>query len=62
MQPKDDPIVREVRHTRDSHAAAHDYDLARIVADLRKQEQASSTTVVSLKPRKPVPLPRASGV
>jgi len=62
MQPKDDEIIEEVRHIRDTHAAAHDYDLARIVADLREQEQTSGAAVVSLKPKKPVSLPRASGV
>ena len=61
MQPKDDEIVEEVRRIRDEHAAAHDYDLAQIIADLRAEEGASDATVVTLKPKKPVPLPRASG-
>ncbi len=51
MQPKDDEIVEEVRRIRDEHAAAHEYDLVRIVADLREQERASDAAVVTLKPR-----------
>jgi len=62
MRPKDDEIVEEVRRIRDEHAAAHGYDLASIVADLCEQERASDAPVVTLKPKKPEPLPRASGV
>ena len=36
--PTDDPIVAEVRATREALAAALNYDLARIVADLRQIE------------------------
>jgi len=61
MQPKDDEIVEEVRRVRDEHAAALNYDLARIVADLREAERASEAPIVSLQPKKPVPLSRASG-
>jgi hypothetical protein len=62
MPPNDDEIVAEVRRVREEHAAAHDYDLARILADLRKQERASDVPLVSLPPKKPVPLPHASGI
>jgi len=62
MQPIDDEIVEEVRRIRDEHAAAHGYDLASIVADLREQERTSGAVVVTLQPKKPEPLPRASGV
>ena len=61
MPTKDDEIVKEVRRIRDNHAAAYDYDLARIVKGLREQEQASNGTFVTLEPKKPMPLPRASG-
>jgi hypothetical protein len=36
----DDPIVAEVRATREALAAAFNYDLARIVEDLRQIEAA----------------------
>ena len=38
--PTDDPIVAEVRATREALAATLNYDLARIVADLREVEVA----------------------
>ncbi len=35
---KNDPIVQQVRDTKDQLAAAFDYDVARIFADLRSRE------------------------
>lgn len=51
MKPKDDEIVEEIRRIREEHAAAHGYDLARIVADLRTQERSSGAAVVTLEPK-----------
>ncbi len=38
MRITDDPIVAEVRATREALAAASNYDLARIIEDLRQVE------------------------
>jgi hypothetical protein len=35
---RDDPIIEEVRRVREEHAKKFDYDLQRIVADLKKSE------------------------
>jgi hypothetical protein len=53
MQGRDDEIVDEVRRVRAEHAAARDYDLARIIADLREEEGASNATVVTLERKIP---------
>lgn len=49
-----DPIVEEVRKVREEHAAKFNYDLERILKDLKEQEQASGLKVVSLPPKRPV--------
>ena len=52
----DDPIVAEVRATREALAAALNYDLARIVEDLRQVEaveQARGRQIIA--PPNPVP-------
>lgn len=46
---KDDPIVEEVRKIRDEHAARFEYDLERIFADLKRQEQESGLSYVRLE-------------
>ena len=46
-----DEIIEEVRGVRLAHAAAFGFDVARIVADLRKKDTASSDGVVSLPPK-----------
>lgn len=51
----DDPIVAEVRATREALAATFNYDLARIVADLRQveaMERARGRQIVA--PQNPV--------
>ena len=48
-----DPIVEEVRRVREDHAAKYGYDLDAICEALRKEQQASGRTVVSLPPKKP---------
>jgi hypothetical protein len=48
---KRDPIVDEVRKTRESHAAKFKYDLSAICADLKKKEKDSGHPVVSRQPK-----------
>lgn len=48
---KPDPIVDEVRKTREAHAAQFNYDLVAICGDLRKKEKQSGHPVVSRQPR-----------
>lgn len=53
-----DPIVEEVRKTRDEHAKKFNYDLQAIVADLKKQQKVSKHKFVTLPPKKPTVLPK----
>ena len=46
-----DEIVEDVRAVRRAHAAAFGFDVARIVADLRKKDAASGERLVSLPPK-----------
>jgi hypothetical protein len=46
-----DEIVEDIRAVRRAHAAAFGFDLARIVADLRKKDTASGDRLVSLPPK-----------
>jgi len=55
---RNDPIVEEVRHARDRHAARFNYDLKAIAADLRKQEKKAHRKFVRLMPKKPVVFPK----
>ncbi len=55
-----DEIVEEVRRAREAHAAAHGYDLRLIYDDLKRKEQASGRTVVTLPPKPAKPIRRAS--
>lgn len=48
---KPDPIVDEVRKTRESHAAKFKYDLAAICADLKKKEKDAGHPLVSRQPK-----------
>ncbi|MHB8777055.1 MAG: hypothetical protein ACYC6R_04730 [Anaerolineales bacterium] len=54
-----DPIVEEVRKARDEHAKKFNYDLQAIVADLKKQQNASKHKFVMLPPKKTTVLPKA---
>lgn len=54
----EDPIVKEVRDAREAYAAQFNYDLAAIVQDLKRQEQASGRTFVRFSPRPARPLLR----
>lgn len=49
----DDPIVAEVRATRDKHAAQFGYDLDAIFRDIREKQKASGREYVTFPPRKP---------
>ena len=46
-----DEIVEDIRAVRRAHAAAFGFDVARIVADLRKKDAASGDRLVSLPPK-----------
>ncbi len=48
---KSDPIVDEVRKTREAHAAQFNYDLLAICRDLKQKEQQSNHPIVSRQPR-----------
>ncbi len=56
----EDEIVEEIRRRREAHAASFDYDLKRISADLRREEEQSNARVVVRAPRKPEPHPKRS--
>jgi hypothetical protein len=45
----EDPIVAEVRRTREELAAAFDFDVKAIFADLRKRQTALGPRLVRLK-------------
>ena len=51
----DDPIMAEVRATRDRLAARFDYDLEAIFRHLREQEARSGLTYVPCPPRPAAP-------
>jgi hypothetical protein len=55
-----DEIVEEVRRAREAHAAAHGHDLRRIFQDLRRKQDASGKKTVTLQPRSPRILRRAT--
>jgi hypothetical protein len=42
-----DPIVDEVRHVRDAHAARFNYDLDAIFQDIKRREKESGLVFVS---------------
>ena len=54
----DDPIVLEIRKMRDEHATRFSFNLQAIADDLRKQQENSGRTFVSLQPKKPTSLPK----
>jgi hypothetical protein len=53
-----DPIVEEVRRSRDAHASRFNYDLHAICDDLRKKEKSCGHPVVTLPPK---PLLKTTG-
>jgi hypothetical protein len=56
MNPKDDPIVAEVRKARQEHAERLDYELPAIFAALKQQEQQNPSPK-ALFPPKRIPIP-----
>lgn len=57
-----DEIVEETRKAREEYAAKFGYDIAAIVADVKKNERLGERPVVSLSPKQPpfAPLAKAS--
>jgi hypothetical protein len=54
----DDPIIDEIRRIRHNHAAAHGFDLDRIIEDLKRREAMQGIKTVTLPPRpadRPIP-------
>ena len=51
--PLDDPIVEEVRKRGMEYAAQFDYDLDKMVLDLRRRQQARGKKVVSFSRENP---------
>jgi hypothetical protein len=56
----DDEIVEQTRAVRAAHAAEFAYDLKRIFADLRKQQEQSGREVVTLPAKPPAANRRAA--
>jgi hypothetical protein len=56
-----DEIVEEVREARRAHAAAHGHELRRIFEDLKRKQDASGRSVVTLQPRPARMIQRTSG-
>lgn len=52
---KPDPVVEEVRAAREAYAASFNYDLAAMVADLRRRQAQEGRRVVSRPPKPPRP-------
>jgi hypothetical protein len=48
-----DEIVEEVRTAKEAYAARFDYDLKRMVEDLKKHEEQNPAPRANLKPLKP---------
>ena len=59
---KNDPIVEEIHKGRREHAAKFDFDLDKIVADLKSREGKDGHPIAELKPRriKMIPVPETS--
>jgi len=51
----DDPIVAEIRKTRDEHARRFGYDLPAICKNIREHQKHCAHRVVHLRPTKTAP-------
>jgi hypothetical protein len=51
-----DSLVDEVRVIREAYAARFDYDLAAICRDLREQAKLCGRTLISLPPKRYIPV------
>ncbi len=49
---QEDPIVEEIRQTREAHSRQFNYDLKAIYQDLKEQEKTSNRQFVSYTPKK----------
>jgi hypothetical protein len=49
-----DPVVEEVRATRQRHSARFNHDLNAIVADIRERQQHMDRPIVSLPQKRPM--------
>jgi hypothetical protein len=58
---KNDPIVQQVRDTKDQLAAAFDYDVARIFADLRSREKLVGDRLKDRRKRSNKPMHPSGG-
>jgi hypothetical protein len=56
-----DPVVEEVRAIRDAYAARFNYDIEAMCRDLREEEARSGREVVSLPPKRIVPVEKEPG-
>ncbi len=54
MTNSTDPIIEEIRKTREAHAASFDYDVKRITRDFQEQEKQSNRKIVSPPPKPPL--------
>jgi hypothetical protein len=51
--PLRDPVVEEIDKIREDLAARHNYDLAEIVRELRRQQEQSGREYITFPPRQP---------
>ena len=51
LEPRKDPIVKEVRKAREAHAKKFNHDLDAIIRDLKRHELEGGREVVSLSPK-----------
>jgi hypothetical protein len=52
MTTENDPIIQEIRESRDRHAREHGNDLRKIYDDLKNRQASAGRTVVSRSPKK----------
>lgn len=55
-----DPIVEEVRKTRDEYAKQFNYNLDAICQDLQKKQEQPSKNIVSFPPKRPRPVDKSA--
>jgi hypothetical protein len=56
-----DPIVDEVRRIREEYAKRFNYDVRAICRDLKEKQEMSGRRLVSLRPRRPLPVSVVKG-
>ena len=55
-----DPIIEDLHKLREKIGKAHDFDVRRIAATLRRHEEAGANTIVRPVPRRPARHKKAS--